>query len=269
MIENFYWDNTCDKPSVNSVQNKSFIVKVLTVLFSSLVYFEQSLLAMHFGLLFSLIFQLFAQWRHSVPPAPFDSFPSRGGRGWGAWSQVLLFQFHTQTLQPVVAHCGVKLGSIQRNNELYQLKVDVGMLNTVKIYWADISRIPHMFLLTYNGVKSLSLLAGCDLPLHISYVVFLIPPCLGYRDPIQNCCGRWKPFATDSSVLDEPQKSLLLRGIRYNVSTYDTYVLPPRRRRPKLVLTAGTTIPLYVKLGLQNVNGYRKWELREISDKHW
>ena len=126
---------------------------------------------MHFGLLFSLIFQLFAQWRHSVLPAPFGSFPSRGGRGRGAWSQVLLFQFHTQTLQPVVAHC-VKLGSIQRNNELYQLKVDVGMLNTVKIYWADISRIPHMFLLTYNGVKSLSLLAGCDLPLHISYVFF-------------------------------------------------------------------------------------------------
>ena len=27
------------------------------------------------------------------------------------------------------------------NNELYQLKVDVGMLNTVKIYWADVSSI--------------------------------------------------------------------------------------------------------------------------------
>ena len=25
------------------------------------------------------------------------------------------------------------------NNELYQLKVDVGMLNTVNIYWADVS----------------------------------------------------------------------------------------------------------------------------------
>ena len=26
----------------------------------------------------------------------------------------------------------------EQNNELYQLKVDVGMLNTVKIYWADV-----------------------------------------------------------------------------------------------------------------------------------
>ena len=25
--------------------------------------------------------------------------------------------------------------------ELYQLKVDVGMLNTVKIYWADVSNV--------------------------------------------------------------------------------------------------------------------------------
>ena len=218
---------------------------------------------MHFGLLFSLIFQ----WRHSVPHGSFRLLSFSRGEGVGGLiASIFISVSHSNSS---TGHCGVKLGSIQRNNELHQLKVDVGMLNTVKIYWADVSRIPHMFLLTYNGVKSLSLLAGCDLPLHISYVVFLIPPCLGYRDPIQNCCGRWKPFATDSSVLDEPQKSLLLRGIRYNVSTYDTYVLPPRRRRPKLVLTAGTTIPLYVKLGLQNVNGYRKWELREISDKHW
>ena len=28
----------------------------------------------------------------------------------------------------------------EQNNELYQLKVDVGMLNIVKIYWADVSR---------------------------------------------------------------------------------------------------------------------------------
>ena len=27
------------------------------------------------------------------------------------------------------------------DNELYQLKVDVGMLNTVKNYWADISSV--------------------------------------------------------------------------------------------------------------------------------
>ena len=27
------------------------------------------------------------------------------------------------------------------NNELYQLKVDVGMLNTVKIYWAEFSGV--------------------------------------------------------------------------------------------------------------------------------
>ena len=27
------------------------------------------------------------------------------------------------------------------DNELYQLKVDVGVLNTVKIYWADVSTV--------------------------------------------------------------------------------------------------------------------------------
>ena len=40
----------------------------------------------------------------------------------------------------------------EKNNELYQLKVDVGMLDTVKIYWADVSSVnPSLFFaLTKN-----------------------------------------------------------------------------------------------------------------------
>ena len=35
----------------------------------------------------------------------------------------------------------------ETNGELYEQKVDVGMLNTVKIYWADVSSVNPSSLL--------------------------------------------------------------------------------------------------------------------------
>ena len=45
------------------------------------------------------------------------------------------------SLRSTTGHVSLYSKITMKNNELYQPKVDVGMLNTVKIYWADVSSV--------------------------------------------------------------------------------------------------------------------------------
>ena len=45
------------------------------------------------------------------------------------------------SLRSTTGHVSLYSKITMKNNELYQPKVDVGMLNTVKIYWADLSSV--------------------------------------------------------------------------------------------------------------------------------
>ena len=82
-----------------------------------------------------------------------------GSPAWGEGHNVFLFQIlvvsrlspteNSQSASPVHLQppldCSFDSERIQQvrwpYNEFYQLKVDVGMLNTVKIYWADVSSV--------------------------------------------------------------------------------------------------------------------------------
>ena len=47
---------------------------------------------------------------------------------------------YNKMLVPVKPSVDLRLRN-ESKNELYQVKVDVGVLNTVRIYWADVSSI--------------------------------------------------------------------------------------------------------------------------------